>query len=149
MKLRERERAVLQLGRGGARGGRGGAPPPPPPRARIRSTRRTGAVGGRCIGTIGMVHPGTLLHRRQRGIPVHSYENRSQLRALQVGLGRIVASHDRPSTPYVKCGTSCVVSMKYEAWISCCHISSSTPGLPRDTEIWYRGVGSSEYLSSI
>jgi hypothetical protein len=29
-----------------------------------------------------MVYPGTLLHRRQRGIPMHSYENRSQIRAL-------------------------------------------------------------------
>jgi hypothetical protein len=30
-----------------------------------------------------MVHPGTLFHRRQRGIPMHSYENRSEIRALQ------------------------------------------------------------------
>jgi hypothetical protein len=29
-----------------------------------------------------MVHPGTLFHRRQRGIPMHSYENRSEIRAL-------------------------------------------------------------------
>jgi hypothetical protein len=28
------------------------------------------------------VHPGTLFHRRQGGIPMHSYENRSQIRAL-------------------------------------------------------------------
>ena len=33
----------------------------------------TRAVGGRCIGTIGMVYPGTLFHRRQRYIPMHSY----------------------------------------------------------------------------
>ena len=49
---------------------------------------------------------------------------------------------------HVKCGTSYVISMKYEVWISCCHISSSIPDSLRDTEIWYRGVGSSEYLSS-
>ena len=30
-----------------------------------------------------MVYPGTLFHRRQRGIPVHSYENRSHGRALR------------------------------------------------------------------
>ena len=30
-----------------------------------------------------MVYPGTLFHRRQRGIPMHSYENRSQIRALR------------------------------------------------------------------
>jgi hypothetical protein len=29
-----------------------------------------------------VVYPGTLFHRRQRGIPMHSYENRSQIRAL-------------------------------------------------------------------
>jgi hypothetical protein len=30
-----------------------------------------------------MVYPGTsLFHRRQRGIPMHSYENRSEIRAL-------------------------------------------------------------------
>jgi hypothetical protein len=45
-------------------------------------TRFIGAIGGRCIGTIGMVHPGTLFHRRQRGIPMHSYDNRSEIRAL-------------------------------------------------------------------
>jgi hypothetical protein len=49
--------------------------------ARICSTRFTRAIGGRCIGTIGMVYPGTLVPRRQRGIPMHSYENRSQIRA--------------------------------------------------------------------
>jgi hypothetical protein len=53
-----------------------------PSGARICSTRFIGAIGGRCIGTIGMVYPGTLFHRRQRGIPMHSYENRSQIRAL-------------------------------------------------------------------
>jgi hypothetical protein len=53
--------------------------------ARICSTRFIGAIGGRCIGSIGMVHPGTLSHRRQRGIPMHSYENRSQIRALRGG----------------------------------------------------------------
>jgi hypothetical protein len=42
--------------------------------ARICSTR--------FIGTIGMVHPGTLFRSRQRGLPMHSYENRSQIRAL-------------------------------------------------------------------
>jgi hypothetical protein len=31
-----------------------------------------------------VVYPGTLFHRRQRGIPMHSYENRSQIRALRV-----------------------------------------------------------------
>jgi hypothetical protein len=50
--------------------------------ARIYSTRFIGAIGARCIGTIGMVYPGTLFHRRPRGIPMHSYENRSQIRAL-------------------------------------------------------------------
>jgi len=30
-----------------------------------------------------MVYPGTLFHRRQRGIPMQSYENRSQIRALR------------------------------------------------------------------
>jgi hypothetical protein len=29
-----------------------------------------------------MVCPGTLFHRTQRGIPMHSYANRSQIRAL-------------------------------------------------------------------
>ena len=53
--------------------------------------------------------------------------------AEQVGLGRIVASHDRPFTSYVKCGTSYVISMKYEVWISCCHISSSIPDSLRET----------------
>jgi hypothetical protein len=52
--------------------------------ARICSTRFIGAIGGRCIGTIEMVYPGTLFHRRQRGIPMHFYENRSQIRALSV-----------------------------------------------------------------
>jgi hypothetical protein len=28
-----------------------------------------------------MVYPGTLFHRRQQGKPMHSYENRSQIRA--------------------------------------------------------------------
>jgi hypothetical protein len=32
-----------------------------------------------------MVHPGTLFHRRQRGIPMHSYGNRSEIRALLRG----------------------------------------------------------------
>jgi hypothetical protein len=32
-----------------------------------------------------MVCPGTLFHRRQRGIPMHSCENRSQIRALPSG----------------------------------------------------------------
>jgi hypothetical protein len=37
-----------------------------------------------------MVHPGTLFHRRQRGIPMHSYENRGQIRALAPGFaGRV------------------------------------------------------------
>jgi hypothetical protein len=53
--------------------------------ARICSTRFLGAKGGRCIGIIGMVYPGTLFHRRQRGFPMHSYENRSQIRALARG----------------------------------------------------------------
>jgi hypothetical protein len=52
--------------------------------ARICSTGLIGAIGGRCIGTIGVVYPGTLFHRRQRGIPMHSHENRSQIRALGV-----------------------------------------------------------------
>jgi hypothetical protein len=50
--------------------------------ARICSTTFIGAIGERCIGTIGIVYPGTLFHRRQRGIPMHSYENRGQIRAL-------------------------------------------------------------------
>jgi hypothetical protein len=29
-----------------------------------------------------MVYPDTLFHRRQQGIPMHSYENRSHIRAL-------------------------------------------------------------------
>jgi hypothetical protein len=29
-----------------------------------------------------MVYPGTLFHRIERGIPMHSYENRSEIRAL-------------------------------------------------------------------
>ena len=33
-------------------------------------------------GTIGTVYPGTFFHRRQRGIPMHPYENRSEIRAL-------------------------------------------------------------------
>jgi hypothetical protein len=55
-----------------------------------------GAIGGRCIGTIGVVHPGTLFHRRQRGIPMHSYENRSQIRAL---LGTPGIYYDSPHGP--------------------------------------------------
>jgi hypothetical protein len=47
--------------------------------ARICSAR---FIGGRCTGTIRVVYPGTLFHRRQRGIPMHSYENRGQIRAL-------------------------------------------------------------------
>jgi hypothetical protein len=39
------------------------------------------------------VHPGTLLHRRQRGIPTHSYENRSQIRALAPGHDSSVLVH--------------------------------------------------------
>jgi hypothetical protein len=31
-----------------------------------------------------MVYPGTLFYRRQRSIPMHSYENGSQIRALEV-----------------------------------------------------------------
>jgi hypothetical protein len=38
------------------------------------------------MGTIEMVYRGTLFHRRQRGIPMHSYENRSQIRALPARL---------------------------------------------------------------
>ena len=45
-----------------------------------------------------MVHPGTLLHRRQRGIPGHSYENRSQIRALRARSARgPLAASWRPS----------------------------------------------------
>jgi hypothetical protein len=47
--------------------------------ARICSTRFLGAIGGRCMGTIGMVCPGTLFHRRQWGIPMPSIGNRSQI----------------------------------------------------------------------
>jgi hypothetical protein len=54
-----------------------------PGSARICSTRCIGAIAARCIGTIGMVYPGTLFHRRQRGITMHSYETRSQSRALR------------------------------------------------------------------
>jgi hypothetical protein len=36
-----------------------------------------------------MVHPGTLFHRRQRGIPMHSYENRSEIRALRPRAGQV------------------------------------------------------------
>jgi hypothetical protein len=65
-------------------------PPPPPvlcphrlrPSARICSTRFIGAIGRRCIGTIGMLYPGALFHRRQRGMPMYSYESRSEIRAL-------------------------------------------------------------------
>jgi hypothetical protein len=55
---------------------------PPRASARICFTRCIGAIGGRCIGAIRMVYPGTLFHRRQRGIPMRSYENRSEIRAL-------------------------------------------------------------------
>jgi hypothetical protein len=34
---------------------------------------------------LGMVYSGTLFHRRHRGIPMHPYENRSQIRALRDG----------------------------------------------------------------
>ena len=44
--------------------------------ARICSKRYIGAIGARCIGTIGMVY---------LGIPMHSYEKSSQLRALRGG----------------------------------------------------------------
>jgi hypothetical protein len=66
--------------------------------ARICSTRFIGAIGGRCVGTIGMVHPDTLFHRRQQGIPMHSYENRSQIRALLQG-ARLAAPPGRPLPP--------------------------------------------------
>jgi hypothetical protein len=46
---------------------------------RVCFTRSIGAIGGRCIGTIGVVCPGTLFHRKQRSIPMHSYEHRSQI----------------------------------------------------------------------
>ena len=45
------------------------ANPPLRRSARICFTRSIGAIGGRCIGTVGLVYPGTLFHRRQRGIP--------------------------------------------------------------------------------
>jgi hypothetical protein len=64
--------------------------------ARMCVTRLIGAVGGRCIGTVGMAHPGTLFHRRQRGIPMHSYENMSQIRALQVELCELRAVENAP-----------------------------------------------------
>jgi hypothetical protein len=43
-----------------------------------------------------MVCPGTLFHMRQRGIPMHSYENRSQIRALadQLKLPNGCATHE-------------------------------------------------------
>jgi hypothetical protein len=54
-----------------------------------------------CIGTIGMGYPGTLLRRRQRGILMHSYDNRSQIRALVIGgwagLARLGASGSVPA----------------------------------------------------
>ena len=34
-----------------------------------------------------MVHPGTLFHRRQRGIPMRPYENRSEIGALAAAGG--------------------------------------------------------------
>jgi hypothetical protein len=34
-----------------------------------------------------MVHPGTLFYRRQRGTPMHSFEHRSQIRALLGSVG--------------------------------------------------------------
>ena len=67
--------------------------------ARICSTRFIGAIGGRFIETIhvGMVYPGTLFHMRQRGIPMHSYENRTQIRALihgrSVPCGAVARAH--------------------------------------------------------
>jgi hypothetical protein len=39
-----------------------------------------------------MVYPGTLFHRRQRGFPMRSYENRSEIRALD-------ADHLGPRAP--------------------------------------------------
>jgi hypothetical protein len=41
---------------------------PVPSSARICSMRFIGAIGGRCIGTIGMVCPGALFHKRQRAL---------------------------------------------------------------------------------
>ena len=64
---------------------------------RICSTRFIGATGGRCIGIIGMVYHGTLFHRRQRGIPMHSYENSSQIRALRHCVHRLRLLREQPS----------------------------------------------------
>jgi hypothetical protein len=55
--------------------------------ARICSTRFIGATGARCIGTIGVAYPGTLFHRRHSATPMHSYENRSEIRALRIAPG--------------------------------------------------------------
>ena len=65
-----------------------------------RIWRFIGAIGGRHIGTVGMVYSGTLFHSRQRGIPMHSYENRSAIRALRQQGGRA----DPPPPPPVQAG---------------------------------------------
>jgi hypothetical protein len=53
-------------------------------RARICSTRFIGAIGARCIRTIGMVYPGTLFIGDNEAFlhGMHSYESRSQIQAL-------------------------------------------------------------------
>jgi hypothetical protein len=43
-----------------------------------------------------MVYPGTLFHRRQRGIPMHSSEHRSQIRALLLSYGGAGAEEEAP-----------------------------------------------------
>jgi hypothetical protein len=64
--------------------------------------------------------PGTLFHRRQRGIPMHSYKNRSGIRALgvrsvsapaRVGeLGLRMRNACKGDVNELPCGPRCVAS---------------------------------------
>jgi hypothetical protein len=71
-------------------------------------------------------HP---LHRRQRGIPMHSYENRSHIRALILGLpsevGEVVPTSQSVQTP-----TSQPVPLTMGASLRAVRVLCATAGSP-------------------
>jgi hypothetical protein len=72
-----------------------------------------------------MVHPGTLFHRRQRGIPTHSYENRSEIRALADKMPRGVKNTLDPPA----CGAPRSVAVARCSFCSRLHRLRASPGL--------------------
>jgi hypothetical protein len=121
------------------------SPPPPthraarrpPPSARICSTRFIGAIGGRCIGAIGMGYPGTLFHRRQRGIPMHSYEN---LPSTPKPVLRLRARQPAPDRVEAFCAATSAAGATTSTWSSWMRstpvparaANSRGPGVPQD-----------------